>query len=183
MDPTRFDTIVQSLSTSRSRRGLLAALSGVLLAAVPGIFAGQDVAAKKGKGKGKRKGKGKKGGGGGKGKYQPPHPCANGIKDGAESDVDCGGGFCARCANGKICNSRDDCAGAYCSFATCQECSSSDQCGTACNCTTPATGGPRVCTTSTSTGGPVSSCSQCPPGTTCANSVVGRLCFKLCGAA
>src|SRR5436189_6012553 len=30
-------------------------------------------------------------------------PCSNGIKDGSETDVDCGGGTCARCAGGEVC--------------------------------------------------------------------------------
>jgi len=41
-----------------------------------------------------------------------PNTCAcnDGVKDGAETDVDCGGGTCPGCAGGKQCNSDSDCA-------------------------------------------------------------------------
>ena len=38
--------------------------------------------------------------------------CTDGVKDGDESDVDCGGSCVAGCATGKHCNSPADCAGA-----------------------------------------------------------------------
>src|SRR5688500_15347579 len=70
MDPVRFDTVVKTLSSSGTRRGLLR-----LLAAVPvagGLLALIDpeaVAGKNGKnGRGANGGKGGKGGHGGKGK-------------------------------------------------------------------------------------------------------------------
>ncbi|MDQ3781002.1 MAG: hypothetical protein M3354_10740 [Chloroflexota bacterium] len=41
--------------------------------------------------------------------------CANGKKDGTESDIDCGGSSCPRCEIGQKCNSADDCRGlAFC---------------------------------------------------------------------
>lgn len=44
-----------------------------------------------------------------------PLPCENGVKDGAETDVDCGGGFCqTRCDDGQICNVADDCGSGDC---------------------------------------------------------------------
>jgi hypothetical protein len=36
-------------------------------------------------------------------------PCADGKKDGAETDVDCGGGTCGACGDGKACNTLSDC--------------------------------------------------------------------------
>ncbi|MFA5061984.1 MAG: hypothetical protein WC526_02475 [Patescibacteria group bacterium] len=39
--------------------------------------------------------------------------CTDGIKDGAESDVDCGDG-CAKCINGKMCRLNSDCVSGYC---------------------------------------------------------------------
>lgn len=45
---------------------------------------------------------------------QPP-PCENGIKDGLETDVDCGGGSCAtKCENDKSCLNNSDCASDNC---------------------------------------------------------------------
>lgn len=57
-----------------------------------------------------------------------PETCDDGILNGAETDVDCGGGTCPRCANGQSCLSRDDCRGALCVDGICQPCGS---CGTA----------------------------------------------------
>lgn len=45
---------------------------------------------------------------------QPP-PCANGIKDGLETDVDCGGGSCvAKCDNDSACLKNEDCNSLKC---------------------------------------------------------------------
>jgi hypothetical protein len=42
-------------------------------------------------------------------------PCLNGIKDGAETDVDCGGSFCeARCLESQGCITNADCANDQC---------------------------------------------------------------------
>ncbi|MBX3158730.1 MAG: VCBS repeat-containing protein [Deltaproteobacteria bacterium] len=40
-------------------------------------------------------------------------PCANGVADVGESDVDCGG-VCGACANGRRCTAAADCLGGYC---------------------------------------------------------------------
>jgi hypothetical protein len=40
--------------------------------------------------------------------------CIDGIQDGAETDVDCGGASCAPCANGKTCAQGVDCASSAC---------------------------------------------------------------------
>jgi hypothetical protein len=44
--------------------------------------------------------------------------CADHRLDGMESDVDCGGGTCARCAPGKVCNINIDCQPGYLCLAT-----------------------------------------------------------------
>ena len=41
-------------------------------------------------------------------------PCANTVKDGAETDIDCGGGTCDPCAAGKSCIQGSDCASTTC---------------------------------------------------------------------
>jgi hypothetical protein len=43
-----------------------------------------------------------------------PSSCADGVQNGAESDVDCGGGACTRCAKGKGCTYDADCASGLC---------------------------------------------------------------------
>ena len=40
--------------------------------------------------------------------------CSNNVIDGDETDVDCGGAVCARCAETKSCQSGADCASAVC---------------------------------------------------------------------
>jgi endoglucanase len=44
--------------------------------------------------------------------------CANGVGDGTETDVDCGGG-CARCVNGRTCSSSNDCQSGVCTAGRC----------------------------------------------------------------
>jgi hypothetical protein len=131
MDADRFDTLTRSLTEARSRRGAVAALLGGTL----GLLGLAETAAKN-----KKKGKGKKG----KGKKNkkkdedntnqnpgaPPDSCANSVKDGGESDVDCGGGTCPRCAIDKTCVSRNDCASGRCVGAKCAVCVAAADCGT-----------------------------------------------------
>jgi hypothetical protein len=48
-----------------------------------------------------------------------PNPCIDGVKDGLETDVDCGGPFCQKCAILKSCNVNSDCLSGFCSSGTC----------------------------------------------------------------
>ncbi|HII66273.1 TPA: hypothetical protein HA295_05890, partial [Candidatus Woesearchaeota archaeon] len=48
------------------------------------------------------------------------YSCINGIKDGEETDVDCGG-RCVQCANGKGCAANSDCSSFFCDGAICKE--------------------------------------------------------------
>ena len=52
--------------------------------------------------------------------------CVDGVKNGDETDVDCGGS-CAPCVNGKICSVADDCVSGICN-GTCQPCASDAAC-------------------------------------------------------
>jgi hypothetical protein len=45
--------------------------------------------------------------------------CSNGVTDGDETDVDCGGGTCPVCANGDACNTGGDCASRVCTANAC----------------------------------------------------------------
>lgn len=45
-------------------------------------------------------------------------PCADGTRNGSETDVDCGGS-CDPCTGGKACNVGSDCAGALCNAHVC----------------------------------------------------------------
>lgn len=48
-----------------------------------------------------------------------PRSCSNTIKDGKETDVDCGGTECAKCIDGKKCVTKTDCAGGSCENNVC----------------------------------------------------------------
>ncbi|MFO0757186.1 MAG: hypothetical protein U0359_11895 [Byssovorax sp.] len=45
--------------------------------------------------------------------------CTDGMKNGNETDVDCGGGTCTKCANGKTCSANTDCLSAGCVGGVC----------------------------------------------------------------
>jgi len=154
----RFDTLVQSLSHTPSRRTALRLLAGSAFAGLLTREAGEVLAKQGGKGKGKNKKrkkgkvtlchqgktitvsksavKGHKQHGDTQGRCpttnQPSGPtCSDGITNGAETDVDCGGGTCPRCATGKTCASRNDCASARCDIDACEQCADPNtDCGT-----------------------------------------------------
>jgi hypothetical protein len=76
---------------------------------------------------------------GGCGKAPNTCACSDLIKDGDETDVDCGGGTCPGCGGGKMCSSANDCAadfpnctkGVCCNSAcgaTCYSCNSVGEC-------------------------------------------------------
>jgi hypothetical protein len=46
--------------------------------------------------------------------------CTDGIKNGSETDVDCGGSCTTKCANGRGCSINADCQGNNCVTGTCQ---------------------------------------------------------------
>ncbi len=45
--------------------------------------------------------------------------CHDGIADGTETGVDCGGGTCPACADGQTCATETDCASGYCIGGEC----------------------------------------------------------------
>jgi hypothetical protein len=110
--------------------------------------------------------------------------CSDGITNGTESDVDCGGS-CSRCTNGKTCVGRDDCIGALCINNVCTSCSAignecfSDAHGD-CECRNGIIG--PVCNSAEPLAEGVSSCAACPPGTTtCSVEVTTVFCWGPCG--
>ena len=48
-----------------------------------------------------------------------PESCTNTVKDGNETDVDCGGNVCGKCIDGKSCIAATDCAGGACLSQKC----------------------------------------------------------------
>ncbi|MDC3956456.1 hypothetical protein KEG38_21530 [Polyangium jinanense] len=53
--------------------------------------------------------------GGGEGGEGGAAPCSNGVQDGDESDVDCGGTSCPACQDGAACGVESDCVSHFCS--------------------------------------------------------------------
>jgi len=173
MDANRFDALSRTLFATPSRRGVCRALAGLTLAGALAPLLSFSNTGARNKRKKRRK------------KRKPT--CFDGIKNGSETDLDCGGS-CPRCANFKICVSRNDCASALCTGGACQECPSTAACGAdtngeACLCRFPSGGGPRVCTASAFTPPPVSSCTSCPTDTVCIGLSLGTFgCYERCGA-
>jgi hypothetical protein len=60
---------------------------------------------------------------------QPPPTCTDGIKNGSESTIDCGGPTCPPCANGKTCSTALDCDSALCTSGAGAICRQEDFCG------------------------------------------------------
>jgi hypothetical protein len=156
----RFETLLRSLSQTPSRRNALRLLAGSALGGLMTREAGHALAKKGGKGKGKGKNKRRKkdrvtlchqgktiavsksaqkahlAHGDSIGRCRTTNQpadvtCSDGITNGSETDVDCGGGTCPRCATGKTCASRNDCASARCDLGACEQCADPNtDCGT-----------------------------------------------------
>jgi hypothetical protein len=131
MDGSHFDTLTRSLSTAGSRRRALGGLVAGALGLI-GWPGGEDAAAhdlkakcKKKSGEAKKKclKKAKKHAAAHDRETSPPPPptCSDNVKNGSESDVDCGGS-CPRCGKGQHCTSLDDCATATCTASVCASC-------------------------------------------------------------
>ena len=67
--------------------------------------------------------------------------CGDGTKNGAETDIDCGGGTCAKCAQGKTCSLNGDCAGGACVDGFCCDKACSGVCEACSNAKTGLTNG------------------------------------------
>src|SRR5262245_6157530 len=116
MDADRFESLLRSFTSTPSRRGVAHTLAALAAAGVLGPLLGLSGAeAKRKKKKKKRKPVVT---------VPPPPPlplpppppaetCTDGVKNGSESDVDCGG-TCPRCAVSQACVSRHDCDTSYC---------------------------------------------------------------------
>ena len=157
MDSKTFDGLVRGFGGSTSRRSMIHILGGLSLGVVALSPRASEAKKNKGKGKGKKvtichngqtlsvsksalKSHLKRGDtmGACPGQETPGQDppganviCTDGVKNGNETDVDCGGGTCPRCATGKTCGTRNDCASARCEGGTCQTCQNPNtDCGT-----------------------------------------------------
>ncbi|MGE5181863.1 MAG: hypothetical protein ACM31C_07365 [Acidobacteriota bacterium] len=101
--------------------------------------------------------------------------CGDGVQNGAETDLDCGGGSCPGCATGAACFLPTDCATGGCSGGICQpSCTSNAQCpsgvcsGGYCRVPNCADGAQNGDETGIDCGGPSPYCVRCADGQTCA---------------
>ena len=114
--------------------------------------------------------------------------CSDTVRNGSETDVDCGGGLCPSCGVGHVCRLNGDCGTNLCAGGTCaslaqgQACSSNAQCqtgqcvsgvccGSACNgtcqaCSFAQTGQPNGTCAAQFAGTPAPA-GQCSPTTAC----------------
>ena len=127
------------------------------------------------------------GGTGPGGGTSPGQTCSDGVKNGSETDVDCGGS-CPRCADGKACLVANDCLSGTCSGAQCVACTPTLTCGTdangQCRCDTEFSTQKPVCDKVEALGFTVDDCGKCPPGTETCVTIQGTQfnCYKRCGS-
>ena len=196
MDSTAFDGLTRVLASDTTRRNMTRVLGGFVL----GILALGPLPGDAKKGGKKRKKKSKKRGGNEQdtntntpqSPSSPPPPpppsptCSDGITNGGETDVDCGGGTCPRCAAGKTCANRNDCTTALCTGGTCQQCVAASDCGTdsdgsMCACRDSAAG-TRICTKLNGRFIAGGTCADCVAGEQCTLPPGGAECLFSCGA-
>ena len=209
MDGKQFDAIAQSLAFAHDRRGIVrllagSALGGLVLAGTSDVDArrkkkkvtlclnGQTLKVKKNK----KNGLLDQGATLGDCPSSPPPPsntCTDGIQNGAETDIDCGGGSCPRCADGKKCSTRNDCASALCIGGVCKSCVANDECGleanglTECFCRfSKLVPGTKICTNQAGrtlgVGTPCSGCNANEACTPAGDQGADTECVKFCGA-
>lgn len=121
MDADQFDALAARLTALLTRRRSLATLGTIGLA----TMALAEGAAGKGKGKKKRKKRRKMT----TTSTTPAPTCSDGIRNGSETGVDCGGS-CSPCATGQPCSVPTDCAGARCAGGMCATCAAHADCAT-----------------------------------------------------
>jgi hypothetical protein len=101
--------------------------------------------------------------------------CTDGVPNGAETDLDCGGGSCPGCPTGDGCFLSSDCAVGGCSGGVCQPpCTSGTECpsgvctGGFCRVPNCADGARNGSETDVDCGGSAPTCVRCAAGDTCA---------------
>jgi hypothetical protein len=171
MDSQRFDTLTAAFAQPHTRRRAIGVM-GAVIAGVVGA-ASRDAAAKKRRKKTKPQGA----------------TCRDGRRNGAETDIDCGGGTCPRCQNGKTCGVANDCVSGTCTSGQCVTCTPTQLCGSdahgACRCDEDFATRQPVCDSSQPLGLTVDDCAKCPAGTETCVTINGLLfnCYKRCGSA
>lgn len=107
-----------------------------------------------------------------------PPSCMDGMKDGSETGVDCGGPICGACSNGQMCAAAGDCASGFCSSGVCAACGADANCPSTSFCDT-STG---KCTADNTNGTSCTGNAQCTSGH-CADGVCcDTACSGTCNA-
>ncbi len=91
--------------------------------------------------------------------------CTNGLLDGSETSLDCGGS-CPSCPNGATCMIPGDCTSGVCDVSTCRPCGFDADCSAASYCDTETA----TCTTTKANGDVCAAGNQCASGN-CVDSV------------
>ena len=104
--------------------------------------------------------------------------CTDLMKDGSETDIDCGGSTCSACGNGMMCSIGGDCTSGYCAGTTCAACTLDTQCPGTSFCDL-ATG---KCTPDKSNGNPCGGDGQCVSGHCSDNLCCDQACNGTCQA-
>jgi len=179
MRPAIFDRMTQQLGQAAggdglSRRDTLRLLAGVALG---GLLIARDAPVEARRGRKNKRKKSKR-------KVQKA-TCQDGIRNGSETGVDCGGS-CPRCATGETCASRNDCASALCVGATCQQCAAAADCGvdsagSMCACRKNAAN-EQFCTKINGRFIAGGTCADCQAGEQCTLPPGGAECLMPCGA-
>jgi hypothetical protein len=165
MDADHFDALLRSLTTTPSRRGVTRTLNGqtlivpksaVLALVVQGATYGACPAASA---------------------PPPPPTCTDGVKNGSEKGIDCGGPTCPRCSSGQTCSAGSDCTTLFCQSGVCHVCDvatcGSDAFGN-CFCVNG------VCRSGSAfTAG---SCDECGPEDDCLGNPGDVTCYPPCGS-
>jgi hypothetical protein len=114
--------------------------------------------------------------------------CTDHKRNGNETDVDCGGGKCPRCADGKICDVANDCVSGTCESGQCVACTPKELCGSndngSCRCDEDFQTGDPVCNNAEALGLTVDDCAKCPEGTESCVTINGLLfnCYQHCAS-
>ncbi|WP_437725574.1 trypsin-like serine protease [Sorangium sp. So ce861] len=107
--------------------------------------------------------------------------CTDGVQNGTETDVDCGGTCTADCANGDTCNTGADCASQNCVAGVCQPSTGTAPCSNLCTSPTVFTG-PGYSSGNLGTGARCFETTANLSGINCGNFINGRS-FAINGAA
>jgi len=102
-------------------------------------------------------------------RHLPAPTCSDNVKNGDETDVDCGGSSCTQCAVGRLCATGSDCQTGSCSAGRCQQATCTDMiengaetdvdCGGPTSC--PRCGTAKGCTASSDCNNAICSNGQC----------------------